>query len=57
MSTKELKDTRSVVLLEDIKGLGKSGDVVRVAPARAEALVKIVKARGARVEDFGLPKR
>ena len=57
MSTKTHKDTRSIVLIEDVRGLGKSGEVVRVAPARADALVQVAKARGARVEDFSLPKR
>ena len=50
-------DTRTVVLVEDVKGLGKAGELTRVSPERADALVTAGKVRRATIEDFPAAKR
>lgn len=50
-------DTRTVVLLEDVKGLGKAGELARIAPERSDSLVLAGKVRRAIIEDFPAAKR
>lgn len=54
MSTAAPKETRSIVLTEDIDKLGKSDELVRVHPTRATSLVESGKARWATKADFGI---
>lgn len=50
-------ETRTVVLIGDIKGLGKAGELARIPPARAEALTAAGKVRAATIDDFPAIKR
>ncbi|WP_156463976.1 hypothetical protein [Devosia sp. Leaf420] len=56
MTTKKSapKETRSIVLLETIDDIGESGNLQKIDPSEAEALVGEKKARWATKADFGL---
>lgn len=53
----DIKETRSVVLLDEVRQLGKAGELKRVAPERAAELIASVRARPAKIDDFKLPQR
>ncbi len=50
-------ETSTIVLVDDVKGLGKAGDLKRIPPERADALVLAGKVRRATLEDFPAVKR
>lgn len=47
------KETRSVVLLEDVDKVGKKDELKRIHPNQASSLVEKSKARWATKADFG----
>lgn len=48
------ENSRTIVLLDDVKNVGKSGERTRVTATQAKALIKGKKARMATMADFGL---
>ena len=54
MSNNAPKQTRFIVLLEEVDKVGKANELVRVHPSRATTLVEAGKARWATKADFGL---